>query len=132
MFCLGKRCHHKLLTHAPPPPLQDPILSFSHTFSLKSAHVGGQNPPKWVHAPLRKILDPALLPYNFYVQLQEDPSHVSMEWILQHVQQYIERDNDKDATYIVDYLPNLKYLLRIPDITKDCKSSMNKFEERVS
>ena len=33
------------------PPLQDPILSFSHTFSLKSAHVGGQNPPKWVHAP---------------------------------------------------------------------------------
>ena len=31
--------------HAPP-PLQDPILSFSHTFSLKSAHVGGQNPAK--------------------------------------------------------------------------------------
>ena len=30
----------------PTPPLQDPILSFSHTFSLKSAHVGGQNPPK--------------------------------------------------------------------------------------
>ena len=28
------------------PPLQDPILSFSHTFSLKSAHVGSQKPPK--------------------------------------------------------------------------------------
>ena len=28
------------------PPLQDSILSFSHTFSLKSAHVGGQNPPQ--------------------------------------------------------------------------------------
>ena len=27
-------------------PLQDPILLFLHTFSLKSAHVGGQNPPK--------------------------------------------------------------------------------------
>ena len=27
-------------------PIQDPILSFSHTFSLKSAQVGGQNPPK--------------------------------------------------------------------------------------
>ena len=26
-------------------PLRDPILSFSHTFSLKSAHVGGQRPP---------------------------------------------------------------------------------------
>ena len=32
-----------MLAHA---PLQDPILSFLHTFSLKSAHVGGQNPPK--------------------------------------------------------------------------------------
>ena len=42
-------------------PLQDPILSFLHTFSLKSAHVGGQNPPKMSpRPPLRKILDPAL------------------------------------------------------------------------
>lgn len=54
-----------------------------------------------------------------------------MEWILQNVEHYIERDNDKEATYIVDYLPNLKYLLRIPGIAKDCKNSMNKFEERV-
>ena len=33
------------------PPLQDPILSFLHTFSLKSAHVGGQNPPKMGPCP---------------------------------------------------------------------------------
>ena len=32
-------------------PLQDPILSFSHTFSLKSAHIGGQNPPKMGPCP---------------------------------------------------------------------------------
>ena len=43
------------------PPLQDPILSFSHTFSLKSAHIGGQNPPKMgPRPPLRKILNSAL------------------------------------------------------------------------
>ena len=37
------------------PPLQKPILSFSHTFSLKSAHVGGQNPPKMgPHPPYGK------------------------------------------------------------------------------
>ena len=30
---------------ARPPPLWDPILSFSHTFSPKSAHVGGPCPP---------------------------------------------------------------------------------------
>ena len=37
-----------MLAHA---PLQDPILLFSHTFSLKSAHVGGQNPPKMGPCP---------------------------------------------------------------------------------
>ena len=42
-------------------PLHDPVLLFLHTFSLKSAHVGGQNPPKMgPRPPLRKILDPAL------------------------------------------------------------------------
>ena len=32
------RCQHAS-------PQQDPILSFLHTFSLKSTHVGGQHPP---------------------------------------------------------------------------------------
>ena len=35
--------------------LQDPILLFSHTFSPKSARIGGPRPP-----PLREILDPPL------------------------------------------------------------------------
>ena len=34
--------------HAPP---QDPFLSFSHTFSLKSTHIGGQNSPKMGPCP---------------------------------------------------------------------------------
>ena len=34
-----------LLVHAPPPQ-QDPILSFLHTFLPKSTHVGGWHPPK--------------------------------------------------------------------------------------
>ena len=29
-----------------PPPQQDPILSFSHIFLLKSAHVGGRRPQR--------------------------------------------------------------------------------------
>ena len=45
--------------HAPPPPM-GPILSFSHTFSPKSAHVGGPRPPQRVHPP-REILDPLLI-----------------------------------------------------------------------
>ena len=32
-------------------PLQDPILSFSHTFLVTSACIRGPCPPQWVHAP---------------------------------------------------------------------------------
>ena len=35
------------------PPLRDPIISFLHTFSPKSARVGGPR------LPLREILDPS-------------------------------------------------------------------------
>ena len=41
-------------------PLWDPILSFSHTFSPKSAHVGGPCPPNGCMPPLWEILDPPL------------------------------------------------------------------------
>ena len=47
-------------------PLQDPIFSFSHTFSLKSAHIGGQNPPKWVHTPME---NPGSGPEWYYVHI---------------------------------------------------------------
>ena len=43
----------------PPPPERDPILSFLHTFSPKSARIGGRRPPlPWLGAPpQREILD---------------------------------------------------------------------------
>ena len=49
---------------APPartPPKQDPILSFSHPFLPKSAHVGGQCPPTAPYPPQWEILDPLLI-----------------------------------------------------------------------
>ena len=52
-------------------PLPDPILSFSHTFSPKSASFGGP-PPQRVHAPLREILDPPLLFFNSFQYINSD------------------------------------------------------------
>ena len=40
--------------------LWDQILSFSHTFSLKSARIGGPRPPNGCTPPLWEILDPPL------------------------------------------------------------------------
>ena len=47
----GSRGHHR---HMPPPHQQVPILSFSHTFLPKSAHIGGRHPPTARHPPNRK------------------------------------------------------------------------------
>ena len=43
------------------PPLQDPILSFLHTFSPKSTHVGVHAPLNRSTLPLWEILDPPLV-----------------------------------------------------------------------
>ena len=48
-------------TGTPPPPQQDPILSFSHTFSPKSTRIRGQCTPQWLGAPRWEILDPPRL-----------------------------------------------------------------------
>ena len=42
-------------------PQQDQFLSFSHTFSPKSVHIGGWCPPNGLAAPQREILDPPLV-----------------------------------------------------------------------
>ena len=60
LYCIGGsrgRCAGRT------PPLWDPILSFSHTFLSKSAHVGGPHPPNGSTPPLREILDPPLYWY---------------------------------------------------------------------
>ena len=44
------------------PPQWDPILSFSHTFSLKSTHIRGR-PPNGSAPPQPEILDPQLVGY---------------------------------------------------------------------
>ena len=54
-----------------------------------------------------------------------------MEWILTQIERTVEQDSNPNAVYIIDYLPNLKYLLRIQDITKECAKALAKFEERV-
>ena len=49
------------------PPQQDPILSFSQTFLLKSKCIGGGHPPpQFVSTPQQEILDPQLGRYQVY------------------------------------------------------------------
>ena len=71
-FCLELHTHWWIWGVPPvhaPPPQQDPFLSFSHMFLLKSVRIGGRHPsngsvpppPQW------EILDPPLIPQLYFV-----------------------------------------------------------------
>ena len=38
----------------------------------------------------------------------------------------------KHDKYIVDILPNLKHLMRVPGMVRDCKAPLEAFEQKVS
>ena len=65
------------------------------------------------------------------VAFQNDPSHVTIEWVLQMVERRIERHNNPAATYLIDFIPNLKYMLKLEPLLKDCTRHMEAFEEKV-
>ncbi len=67
-----------------------------------------------------------------YVLLQDEPDHVSIEWLLSMVEKKIERSGQMGGTFLIDLLPNMRYLLRIPSLTKNCSSAMQNFESKVS
>lgn len=64
--------------------------------------------------------------------LEEDPSHVTLEWVLIMLERHIEQDISMDCTYLVDLIPNLKYVLRSRNFVKDCSLAMEKFEQRYT
>ncbi|GFR80522.1 UMP-CMP kinase [Elysia marginata] len=61
--------------------------------------------------------------------LEDDPSTVSLSWILKEVTS--EVDKNPKGRFLVDMMPNLKYIIRTANFAKDCSSSMAAFEEKV-
>ena len=63
---------------------------------------------------------------------QEEPGHISLDWLLSLVSHRIEQESEDGISYLVDIMPNLKYMLKSPTLAKDCKEGMKDFEEQVS
>lgn len=64
--------------------------------------------------------------------VQDDSSQVNIRWILSLVENKIEQDPDKESSvYIIDYMPNLKCLLRIESIISECVKALEEFETKV-
>lgn len=63
--------------------------------------------------------------------LKDDSSQVNIRWILSLVENKIEQDPDKESSvYIIDYMPNLKCLLRIESIISECVKALEEFETK--
>ena len=64
--------------------------------------------------------------------LQSDPSHITLQWILSLVEQYIRHhDNAKHIVYLVDLLPNLQCMVANSNIGQDCCNYLGQFEAKL-
>ena len=61
--------------------------------------------------------------------VKKEPNHVQLEWVLRFIQHTVE--SDPNQTYIVDIVPNLKWLIRNEFLIKECSQELSKFEEKV-
>ena len=64
--------------------------------------------------------------------VRSDPSLISLDWVLKLLQQAItESCDDRDVIYLVDVIPNLKWLVRNEYLVRNCSKEMEAFEEKV-
>ena len=61
--------------------------------------------------------------------LQEDSSQLTLHWVLDLIEEEIAKY--PGDTVLVDIVPNLKFLLRVPTFVKSCVKEMKEFEEKV-
>ncbi|BFZ15897.1 hypothetical protein BsWGS_18935 [Bradybaena similaris] len=62
--------------------------------------------------------------------LEEDPSTVSLQWILREITAAV--DANPHGRYLVDMMPNLKYVIKTANFSKDCSIHMSQFEEKYT
>jgi len=58
-----------------------------------------------------------------------DPSHATLDWLLAVITECI--DADPEAKYLIDFIPNLKYMLRAKFLQENITEALAKFEEKV-
>ena len=67
--------------------------------------------------------------YKLQTLLAEDSSHLTLNWVLELIEKEVEKYTGQ--TVLVDIVPNLKFLLRVPTFSKCCEKEMKDFEEKV-
>ena len=61
--------------------------------------------------------------------VRKEPHNIQLDWVMRFVQHLVE--SDPNQTFLVDIMPNLKWLVRNEFLIKDCGKELAKFEEKV-
>ena len=61
--------------------------------------------------------------------IRKEPSHVTLDWVLRLMQHVVE--SDPDQVFIVDLVPNLRWLVRDEFLMTESCQELVDFEERV-
>ena len=65
---------------------------------------------------------------SLFFLIQEDPTSVSLSWILREITSQV--DKNPKGRFLVDMMPNLKYLIQTATFSKDCSTAMQQFEKK--
>ena len=66
--------------------------------------------------------------------VRRDPSLISLDWVLKllhHTMTETSANNTREVIYLVDMIPNLKWLVRNEYLVKNCSREMEIFEDKV-
>ncbi|KAL3842042.1 hypothetical protein ACJMK2_020107 [Sinanodonta woodiana] len=61
--------------------------------------------------------------------LKNQPELLRLDWCLKEIMKYLD-DMEKDEVYVIDFLPNLKFLQNNELFTKDCVNEFKQFEAK--
>ena len=67
---------------------------------------------------------------NLFFFEQTDPDSISLAWILREVSAIVAQN--PQGRYLVDMMPNLKYLHRGASFSRDCSAALRTFELKVT
>lgn len=57
---------------------------------------------------------------------------MSLGWILEEVSKLLEVNGGKSCNFVVDIMPNLRFLIKADIFLADCSEEIKKFENKVT
>lgn len=63
--------------------------------------------------------------------IRTDPKHITLHWVFSLIIREIESLLTSHNSFLVDVIPNMRFLLRHPEFIKDCQQEMEEFEKQV-